>query len=352
MLKLILNHLYQKNNPKDKNEIVTKYLNELKKDLSNHDKVEFNVIETCFSLNTQKKLNEIKIKNQSYVKELKKLTENILINKNKFLNFELNKISKIKKEIKYLSEKNLSPIEKIYYSVHKCREIGTLSFSGIARIAFIYTKILRDLKDNNIISSNFFDRFFSSLDLISDDILKLAYQTKKNKRLKKKFDTLYGHIRPSTYSIEVKNYKKNFKNYFKSVNYKSKKKSVKLSYEETKNLNKSLKIISKKLSSNIFLKNAKKTIEAREYSKNEYTKFIDFIFDNINQLAREMGIDERRMKFVNIETLLSQYENLSISKLKKILLHEIKINTKIMIFYHKPNYLILLKVIKTYIITN
>ena len=43
-----------KNNPKDKNEIVTKYLNELKKDLSNHDKVEFNVIETCFSLNTQK----------------------------------------------------------------------------------------------------------------------------------------------------------------------------------------------------------------------------------------------------------------------------------------------------------
>ena len=41
-----------------------------------------------------------------------------------------------------------------------------------------------------------------------------------------------------------------------------------------------------------------------------------------------MGIDERRMKFVNIETLLSQYENLSISKLKKILLHEIKNNTK------------------------
>ena len=145
---------------KDKNEIVTKYLNELKKDLSNHDKVEFNVIETCFSLNTQKKLNEIKIKNLLYVKELKKLTENILINKNKFLNFELNKISKIKKEIKYLSERNLSPIEKIYYSVHKCREIGTLSFSGIARIAFIYTKILRDLRDNNIISSNFFDRFF------------------------------------------------------------------------------------------------------------------------------------------------------------------------------------------------
>ena len=41
-----------------------------------------------------------------------------------------------------------------------------------------------------------------------------------------------------------------------------------------------------------------------------------------------MGIDERRMKFINIETLLSQYENLSISKLKKILLKEININKK------------------------
>ena len=176
------------------------------------------------------------------------------------------KLAKLK-EIKYLSERNLSPIEKIYYSVHKCREIGTLSFSGIARIAFIYTKILRDLRDNNIISSNFFDRFFLSLDLISDDILKLAYQTKKNKRLKKKFDTLYGHIRPSTYSIEVKNYKQNFKNYFKSVNYKSKKKPIKLSNEETKNLNKSLKIISKKLSSNIFLKMQKKLLKRENILK-------------------------------------------------------------------------------------
>ena len=59
-----------------------------------------------FFFKYSKKLNEIKIKNLLYVKELKKLTENILINKNKFLNFELNKISKIKKEIKYLSERN------------------------------------------------------------------------------------------------------------------------------------------------------------------------------------------------------------------------------------------------------
>ena len=44
MLKLILNHLYR--NQKIKT-IVTKYLNE-QKDLSNHDKVEFNVIEACF----------------------------------------------------------------------------------------------------------------------------------------------------------------------------------------------------------------------------------------------------------------------------------------------------------------
>ena len=41
-----------------------------------------------------------------------------------------------------------------------------------------------------------------------------------------------------------------------------------------------------------------------------------------------MGIDERRMKFINIETLLSQYENLSLSKLKKILLKAININKK------------------------
>ena len=318
--------LPKKINKKDKNKIIYKYINELKKDLSNHDKVEFKIIETCFSLNTQKKLRRIKIKNSSYIKELKKLTENILTNKNQFFNAELNKISKINEEINILKKSNLSPVEKIYYSIHKCREIGTLSFSGIARIAFIYTKILIDLKDKKVITSSFLDKFFSSLNLISDDILKLAYKTKKNKKLKKKFDTLYGHIRPSTYSIEVKNYKQNFNNYFKSVNYKSTIKSIKVLKKETKDLNKNLKTISKKLNSNIFLNDAKKAIEAREYSKNEFTKFIDFIFENISKLSKEMGINESKMKFVNIETLLSQYENLSISKLKKILLQEIKNN--------------------------
>ncbi len=318
-----------KNITKNKTDIiVSKYLKVLKKDISNHDKVEFNVIETCYSLNTENRIKKININFKIYKDELKKITKEILLNEKKFIENELKNIKTIDIEINNLRKSKLSLIEKIYFAIDKCKKIGTLSFSGIARIAFIYTKILRDLRDKNIITIDTYNNFFSSLRLISSNILELANKAKSNKRYKYKFNNLYGHIRPSTYSIDIKNYKQNFESYFKSITYNKTDTKLNISRLEKNNLNKNLKKINNKLNANIFIKNAKKIIEAREFSKNEFTKFIDFVFECMIGLSKEMNIDKKQLKFINIKTLLSQYENLSISKLKKILLQEIKNSSK------------------------
>ena len=42
-------------------------------------------------------------------------------------------------------------IQKIFFLINDCKKLGTLPFSGIARIAFICTKILRSLLDKRLI---------------------------------------------------------------------------------------------------------------------------------------------------------------------------------------------------------
>ena len=71
---------------------------------------------------------------------MKDLTNNILNKKNNIINKEIQKVYSLEKKIELLSKKRLSPIQKIYFLIDDCKKYGTLPFSGLARIAFIYTK--------------------------------------------------------------------------------------------------------------------------------------------------------------------------------------------------------------------
>ena len=45
-------------------------------------------------------------------------------------------------------------IENIFFLINDCKDYGTLPFSGIARCAFVGTKILRTLVKNKILTQN------------------------------------------------------------------------------------------------------------------------------------------------------------------------------------------------------
>ena len=51
--------------------------------------------------------------------------------------------------------------------VNDCKEYGTLPFAGLARLAFISTKILKELVKKNILTIQQYNAFFSNLDTIT-----------------------------------------------------------------------------------------------------------------------------------------------------------------------------------------
>jgi len=294
-----------------------------------HDKIEFELIETCFNPNTHKNLIYLNSKNKKkYINQLKNLTKFIL-SKN-ILSREKNKIKKINFKINELYKKKLSPIQNIYFLIKICKEYGTLPFAGIARIAFICTNIVRVI--DNTLNLNLMQSFYNSIKPISKIIEKDSKKIWFNKKYKINFLKKYGHIRPLMYSITSKNFSENLKNYFplKKTKEKNILKSVnkKLSTNETFAANNLIK----KYYSYLNLKSLRNitidSIEQREYSKFIFSRCINEIFKNLIKLGKEMKINREELEYLDIRIIKDSYNNLGINKLAYDLKRKIRINKK------------------------
>lgn len=303
------------------------YLNKIQKEKDYHDKIEFNIIETCYDLDSEKKLKIFLNKQDTkiYLKYLKELTNDILSQKIGNLDEETSKIIKLKSEIEIIKKSNLSQIQKIYLHIKSCKNFGTLPFSGLARSAFIATRLLKTLVNKKIISNDDLENFYGSINSITNkinsELLSINSKNKKNSFLLK-----YGHLRPSTYSISSKNYKENFKNYFSknSKNTKVQNKKFKLAPIKKRLINKHFKKHNLKTDYKKFIEFSKNSIKLREYSKFIFTKSIDEIFNNLISLGKEIGIKREDMEHISIKNILKYYNNVESGfKLKKQLRKEI-----------------------------
>ena len=160
------------------------FVDKLRNNLSFHDKIEFKVIPTCFELFEKKKLNflsknEFKIYNSA----LKSLTKEILSQKNGFLSNDIIKIKELEKNLINFQFKH--SIQKIFFLINLCKKMGTLPFAGIARCAFISTKILRDMVSKKLMSKDDLESFYNDMNTITRKF-NLDLNKYKNKKISKK----------------------------------------------------------------------------------------------------------------------------------------------------------------------
>ena len=314
--------------------IIDYQINKINKKPYLHDKVEFEVVNTCYDFNLEERINKIPItqsEKKIYTKELFELTNNILNPKNKFFKNEIIKIESLKKRIDLIKKSNLSHIQKIHYFINDCKNLGTLPFAGVARCAFISKSILDSLVYKKLLSKNDLEKFYLSINTVSKDINSEFIKAKKSKNFTEFFNN-YGHLRPSTYSIIEKNYKDNLFGYFSKVesvqnNNGRKNKFIldKKKYLKINNLFKEKKI---SINFNQFLKFAKLSIENREYLKLIFSRSINEIFSCLKDLAKEININYQEFQHLDIDLILKAFHNLEQENLKKTILRNININKK------------------------
>ena len=168
------------------------YLKKIKKNPKLHDKIEFDVIETCYDFFSKLRLSEFlnSRENKIYIKCLKDLLNNTLDEKKFNIKKRSTKNSNIREKIKTIKNNKISDIQKIYFYVKYCKMYGTLPFAGIARCAFISTKLLRSMLDKKIISSEDNKKFYESINTITKKYVmtfNLLKKTNTKKNIFRKF---------------------------------------------------------------------------------------------------------------------------------------------------------------------
>ena len=304
------------------NKLVDYYLKKFNSDTSLHDKIEFEILFTCATFSTKKKIKEKlgKILNKNeivlFYKELIKINKKALIRKKE----DIEKIEVLKKKQILIQKSNLYEIDKIYWLIEDCKKFGTYAFAGLARCGFIAMELLNSLVEEKLISEKEKMNFLTSINTITSVMKKDLLKFKKSQFLKK-----YGHLRPGTYEITSLNYREGFKKYFdqkinKNVNLASRKK-YKLKIPKTK-----IKFYKSNKELFNFIEDS---IVQREYSKFIFTKNIDLIFENLKKFGKKYGLNIEDLSFLKINRIMEMYFNLDTYKNVGALKKHIADNKKI-----------------------
>lgn len=285
-----------------------------------HDKIEFELMPTCFTFDLDKRIKKIGLKlnrkeKDNFKKELKNL---FLKNFSRYgeggIDVNLFKIEKLKSlQNEYKIDSKISDIPKI---LNSCIKYGIIPFAILARHAFISKEILNSLTRTKAIDKNFQSHFENNIKTITSEFLEDQNLIGNSKLKYKKFIKKYGHLRPGTYDIKSKTYNNINKNNFYTNNLKISK------LKKTKN--KSLKFSSK---INVLIKKNKlnispdqlfnyfqKSIQAREYSKFIFSKSISIVLEKIKKNLSKKNILLKDMDNLSIEEILKEKKLININK--------------------------------------
>ncbi len=195
--------------------LVDHYIDRLLAEPTLHDKVEFEIVFSCYTLDLPQRLERLKefgfseLERESISQSLRRLTNRIVHSKEGLWRSDAAKIDILNTRREALLVSRTDPLERIYWLLEDAKRYGTLPFAGLARAGFVAVQMLKSLVSVGVFSQADYDAFFGGVSTVSGQ---LAHDraTLDNATFLK----LYGHLRPGTYDILSPRYDEAPKLYF------------------------------------------------------------------------------------------------------------------------------------------
>ncbi|MDE6844709.1 MAG: phosphoenolpyruvate synthase [Lachnospiraceae bacterium] len=325
----------QKLNEKIAEKLVNYYLNKLSMYPVYHDKIEFEIVFSCYYLGIHDKLKELLIYgfNENEITRIEfsllELTNNIISQDSGLYKKDIQKITLLEQNYDKIVMSDISLVDKIYWLIEECKAYGTLPFAGVARAGFIAVQFLRSFVTIGIISQEEYDAYMNSLETINKKMNRDLRRYSKDELNKKEFLDKYGHIRPGTYDIMSKRYDEAFDEYFeKGISFSRDETEETFSFSEAQ-----MSCIQTELEQNGLLIAAKEllvfikeSIEGREYLKFVFTKSVSKILQLIEELGIRAGISKEDMAFLDISVVKQLYVDLYTGDIRTIFRENIEHN--------------------------
>ena len=181
--------------------LVDYYTRALVDNPSLHDKVEFEIVFSCYTLDLPQRLARLgengfsAAERQHLADSLRTLT-NRIIDRNGLWRTDQARLETLVERHRQVMAADIDPIERIYWLLEDCKRYGTLPFAGLARAGFIAVQMLKSLVTVGVFSPADYDAFMNGLNTISRQLGRDFFSMDRTTFLSK-----YGHLRPGTYDI-------------------------------------------------------------------------------------------------------------------------------------------------------
>jgi adenylylsulfate kinase-like enzyme len=291
--------------------LVNYYIDRLLAEPHLHDKVEFEIIFSCYTLDLPKRL--ARLADNGFSPEdlaelsgaLRRLTNRIMHGETALWRRDRAKIDLLAQRIPEICGAEIDKISRIYWLIEDCKRYGTLPFAGLARAGFIAVQMLQSFVEVGVLTTEEAATFMASVDTVGSRIGEDFAQLPKAEFLAR-----YGHLRPGTYDILSPRYDEAPDLYFDWSSARpaaSAAPRFALSIEQLRRIEALLKEHELEIDVLSLIEFIKAGIEGREYSKFVFTRSLSDALSLIKQLGEEHGLSAEDCAFLNYDTIRALY---------------------------------------------
>lgn len=324
-------------NDKIAEKLVDYYLKKLVRYPKYHDKIEFEIVYSCYYFGIHEEFKELLDYgfNENEMMRIEfsllELTNNIINPQTGTYMQDIRKIDILSRNYDKIVHSEISLVDKIYWLIEECKEYGTLPFAGVARAGFIAVQFLRSLVKMGIIDKKDYDLYMNSLNTVNKQMNHELQSYYNNEITREQFLEKYGHIRPGTYDILSKRYDEGFDEYFSDqavLHDDSLEEPFAFSNEQMKKIQNELEQHGLLVTADELMTFIKESIEGREYLKFVFTRSVSEILKLIEELGNRVNIHKEDIAFLDISVVKQLYADLFTGDIRNIFLENINNNKR------------------------
>lgn len=291
--------------------LVDYYIERLAASPTLHDKVEFEIVLSCYTLDLSKRLQTLaeagfSENDLSHLTEsLRNLTNRVINRDNGLWREDEAKLSKLIARREEILASGLDPVARVYWLLEDCKRYGTLPFAGLARAGFIAVQMLKSLVAVGVFTQEDYESFMNGLNTVSSQLSRDLGSVDRASFLSR-----YGHLRPGTYDILSPRYDEAPDKYFSGKRGKkarTERKPFRLSLTQMRSIATLLQ--EHGLSSDVvglfdFLQAG---IELREYAKFVFSRNLSDAISLFREWGEKQGFCPDELSYANINCIQELY---------------------------------------------
>ena len=291
--------------------LVNYYIDRLLSEPHLHDKVEFEIIFSCYTLDLPQRLGRLREHGFSAADleelsgALRRLTNRVIHGETALWRRDRAKIDVLARRLPMISGAEIDKISRIYWLIEDCKRYGTLPFAGLARAGFIAVQLLQSFVAVGVLSQEEHSTFMASVDTVGS---RIGHDF--GRLPKEEFLARYGHLRPGTYDILSPRYDEAPDLYFDWASAASAAGSsprFALSIEQLRHIERLLKEHELDIDVLSLMEFIKAGIEGREYAKFVFTRSLSDALSLIRELGADNGLSAEDCAFLSYDAIRALY---------------------------------------------